>query len=392
MTEGRRLPYGHQFVGAADIAAVGEALRHDWITQGPRVADFERAIAEYCGAPHAVAFSSGTAALHGACAAAGLGPGDEAITSPLTFAATANAVVYCGARPVFADIDASTLNIDPAEIGRRLSPRTKAVLPVDFAGLPVDLDAIGRLARERHLVVIEDAAHALGAEVQVKGAWQRVGSADAADMVVFSFHPVKHITTGEGGMVLTRSAELADRMRSFRHHGIRRDATLTERHGPWYYEIDELGFNYRLTDFQCALGLSQMRQLSGFVERRTTIAERYRRELAGHGLGVQEWDTRRFKHAWHLFTIQLPLAQLRATRRQIFDALTRRGVGVQVHYIPVYHHPFYQRLGHGTGECPVTERYYASALTLPLYPSMTDDDVSRVIDTVLTVLKEHRVE
>lgn len=390
MTEPRRLPYGHQFVGAADIEAVGEALRHDWITQGPRVADFERAIAEYCGAPHAVAFSSGTAALHGACAAAGLGPGDEAITSPLTFAATANAVVYCGARPVFADIDASTLNIDPAEIARRLSPRTRAVLPVDFAGLPVDLDAIGRLARERGLVVIEDAAHALGAEVQVKGAWERVGSAGAADMVVFSFHPVKHITTGEGGMVLTRSADLADRMRSFRHHGIRRDAALAERHGPWYYEIDQLGFNYRLTDFQCALGLSQLRQLTGFVARRTAIAERYRRELAGHGLGVQEWDARRFKHAWHLFTIQLPLSQLRSTRRQIFDALTARGVGVQVHYIPVYHHPFYQRLGHRTGECPVTERYYASALTLPLYPGMTDDDVSRVIDTVLAVLKEHR--
>jgi perosamine synthetase len=391
MTDRRRLPYGHQFVGAADIEAVSGALRDDWITQGPRVADFERAIAEYCGAPHAVAFSSGTAALHGACAAAGLGPGDEAVTSPLTFAATANAVVYCGARPVFADIDAASLNIDPTEIARRLSPRTKAVLPVDFAGLPADLDAIGPLARDRGLVVIEDAAHALGAEVKVKGAWERVGSAGVADMVVFSFHPVKHITTGEGGMVLTRSAELAERMRSFRHHGIRRDATLAERHGPWYYEIDELGFNYRLTDFQCALGLSQMQQLSAFVQRRTLIAERYRRELSGRGLGVQEWDAKRFKHAWHLFTIQLPLRRLRGTRREIFDALTETGVGVQVHYIPVYYHPFYQRLGYRHGECPVAESYYDSALTLPLFPSMTDDDVTRVIDTVSTVLKEHLV-
>ncbi len=266
------LPYGHQSIDDADIASVVEVLKGDWITQGARVDEFERKVAEYCGARYAVAVSSGTAALHAACAVAGIAEGDEAITTPITFAATANAVVYCGGKPVFADIREDTLNIDPDEIRKRLSPRTKAILPVDFAGHPADLDEIKAIAEEKGLIIIEDACHALGAEY--KGV--KIGS--LADMTVFSFHPVKHITTGEGGMILTDNHEFYEKLRIYRHHGIVR--TNPDK-GSWYYEIDNPGHNFRITDFQCALGISQLQKLDGFIERRREIAARYNRAFTG---------------------------------------------------------------------------------------------------------------
>ena len=265
------LPYGHQWIDDADITSVIDVLRSDWITQGKKVDEFEASVAAYCGAKYAVAVSSGTAALHAACAVAGISGGDEAITTPMTFAATANAVVYCGGRPVFADIREDTLNIDPAEIKKRLSPKTKAILPVDFAGHPADLDEIMAIANERDLVVIEDACHALGAEYKGK----KIGG--LADMTVFSFHPVKHITTGEGGMVLTDDKRFYEKLKIFRHHGIVKKGA---NKSAWYYEIDRPGYNFRITDFQCALGISQLDKLGSFIERRREIATRYNRAFS----------------------------------------------------------------------------------------------------------------
>lgn len=382
----QRIPYGHQAIGEEDIASVVEVLRSDWITQGPKIEEFESAVADYCGAKYGVAFSSGTAALHAACAAVEIGPEDEVITTPLTFVATANAVIYQGGRPVFADIDPLTLNIDPAKIEGQISKKTKAIIPVHFGGLPCDMRKINRIGREQSLVIIEDACHALGAKLRTPNGWDRIGSCCYSDMVVFSLHPVKQITTGEGGMVLTNSAELAERLRRFRHHGIRRDCSEAASEGPWYYEMVDLGFNYRMTDFQSALGLSQLSRLNDFLTRRQVIAERYRENLRGLGLAFQEWDSSRYNHAWHLFVVQLPLKELRASRRMIFEALTSLGIGVNVHYNPVYLNPYYRNLGYKRGECPVAEGYYERALTLPLYPKMTDADQERVITAISDLL------
>lgn len=375
------LPYGHQWVDEADIEAVVRVLRSDRITQGPTVEAFERKVAEYCGARYAVAMSSGTAALHAACLAAGIGPGDEAITTPITFVATANAVVYCGGTPVFADIREDTLTIDPEAIERRITPRTKAVLPVDFAGLPADMDAIVEIARRHGLIVIEDAAHALGA--RYKG--RRVGS--LADMTVFSFHPVKPITTGEGGMVLTNDDTLYQRLVRLRHHGMVRHATPRQR-GAWYYEIRELGHNFRLSDIQAALGLSQMNKLDGFIARRRQIARRYDEALADMPL-ARPVEPEGYFSSFHLYTVQLALDRLSAGRDTVFDALRAEGIGVQVHYPPVHLHPYYrERFGHGPGGYPRAEAYFMRALTLPLFPAMTDRDVDDVVAALEKVVTE----
>lgn len=384
----RRIPYGHQAIGEGDITSVVEVLRSDWITQGPKVEEFEFAVADYCGSKYGVSFSSGTAALHATCAAAGIGPGDEVITTPLTFVATANAVIYQGGRPVFADIDPLTLNVDPEKIKAQISKKTKAIIPVHFGGLACDMRKINEIGREKNLVIIEDACHALGARLLTSNGWERIGSCCYSDMVVFSFHPVKQITTGEGGMVLTNSPELVERLRRFRHHGIRRDCNGTVSEGPWYYEMEDLGFNYRMTDFQSALGLSQLSRLNDFLTRRQAIAERYRENLRQVGLAFQEWDHGRYDHAWHLFVVQLPLEKLSASRRMIFEALTSLGIGVSVHYNPVYLNPYYRNLGYKRGECPVAEAYYERALTLPLYPTMTDADQKRVITAVCDLVRQ----
>lgn len=376
------LPYGHQWIDDEDIAAVIEVLKSDWITQGPKVDEFERKTAEYCGAKYAVAVSSGTAALHAACAVAGISTGDEVITSPITFAATANAIVYCGGQPVFADIRKDTLNINPIEIRNKLSPRTKAILPVDFAGHPSDLDEIIGIARENGLIVIEDAAHALGAEY--KG--QKIGS--LANMTIFSFHPVKHITTGEGGMILTDNKEFYEKLKIFRHHGIVKD---NPSQGSWYYEIYNPGYNFRLTDFQCALGISQLKKLGRFIQRRREIAAKYNEAFADMEEVITPIGDKNVKAVYHIYVIQLRTELLKVGRKEVFDALQAENIGVNVHYLPVHLHPFYQRkFDYKRGVYPIAERYYERVITLPIFPKMSDADASDVIKAVRKVMRQYR--
>ena len=379
---GKFLPYGHQWIDDEDIASVVEVLKSDWITQGPKVDEFERNTAEYCGVKYAVAVSSGTAALHAACAVAGVSNGSEVITTPITFAATANAITYCDGKPVFADIREDTLNIDVEEIENKLSPKTKAILPVDFAGHPADLDQIKAIAEKGKLIVIEDACHALGAEY--KG--RKIGC--LSHMTIFSFHPVKHITTGEGGMILTDNVEFYEKLKVFRHHGIVKD---NPDEGPWYYEIHDLGFNFRVTDFQCALGLSQMNKLDCFIERRREIAATYNRAFSGIEEAILPTEKKYAKSGYHIYVIQLRTEMLRAGRKEIFEALRAENIGVNVHYVPVHLHPFYQRrFGYKRGDYPKAERYYDRAITLPIFPRMTNDDVTHVIEAVNKVISYFR--
>ena len=327
------LPYGEHTIDDQDVAKVVEALRSERITTGPMITEFERALADYSGSKHAVAFSSGTAALHAAAYAAELGPGDEVVTTPLTFVATANCALYQGATPVFADILPRTLNIDPADIERRITPNTKALLPVDFGGQPADLGPIMALAGQHDLVVIEDACHALGAEYEGR----KLGS--TSHMTVFSFHPVKHITTGEGGMVLTNETMLAERMRTFRHHGM----VYPDQRAPWHYQIHDLGFNYRITDIQCALGLSQFRKLDQFVSRRDTLAQRYHEYLAESPYVTLPASDETMVHAWHIYVVMLNLDNLIVDRDRIMEALRAENIGVQLHYPLVHLQPYYRR-------------------------------------------------
>lgn len=376
------LPYGHQWIDDEDIASVVEVLKSDWLTQGPKVDEFERKAAEYCGVKYAVAVSSGTAALHAACAIAGVSKGSEVVTTPITFAATANAVTYCGGKPVFADVRHDIPNIDHKEIRRRMSPRTKAIIPVDFAGHPIDLDEIMTMAKERDLVVIEDAAHALGAEYKSK----KMGG--LADMAVLSFHPVKHITTGEGGMILTDNEEFYDKLRIFRHHGIVKDNV---NEAPWHYEIYDMGHNFRVTDFQCALGISQLKKLDGFVERRREIAAIYNRAFAEIEEFITPMEEDYVKAVYHLYVIQLRMEMLKVGRKEIFKALRAENIGVNVHYVPVHLHPFYRnRFGYKRGDFPKAERYYDRAITLPIFPRMTNGDVTDVIEAVNKVIRHYK--
>jgi perosamine synthetase len=374
------LPYGRQSIGEDDIQAVVDVLRSDWLTTGPKVAEFEEAFATRVGAKHAVSFSSGTAALHGCAFAAGLKPGDEAITTPMTFAATANCVLYQGATPVFADVSADTLNLDPEKAAEKMTARTRAILPVDYAGHPADLDAFVELAAARGIVVIEDASHALGAEYRNR----RVGS--IADMTVFSFHPVKHLATGEGGMVTTGRADYTEALRRFRNHGISSDARQRQAAGQWHYEMVLLGFNYRLTDVACALGLSQLKKLEENLSRRRQIAGRYAgafRELSGVMAPAVRGDV---NPAWHLYPIRLNLEKLSAGRAQVFRALRAENIGVNVHYIPVHRHPYYyDRFGYRGGEYPVAEDAYERLISLPMFHGMSDGDVEDVVNATRKV-------
>jgi len=371
------LPYGRQSIGEDDIQAVVDVLRSDWLTTGPKVAEFEESFAAWVGAKHAVSFSSGTAALHGAAFAAGLKPGDEAITTPMTFAATANCVLYQGATPVFADVSTDTLNLDPEQVAARITARTRAVLPVDYAGHPAEMDAILELAARHGLIVIEDASHALGAEYRQR----RTGG--IAHMTVFSFHPVKHLATGEGGMVTTDRADCAEALRRFRNHGISSEARQRQTAGQWHYEMVLLGFNYRLTDMACALGLSQLKKLKANLMRRREIAERYSTVfagLAGVTLPAVRADV---NPAWHLYPIRLNLEKLTADRAQVFRALRAENIGVNVHYIPVHCHPYYRdRFGYRGGEYPVAEDAYERLISLPMFHGMSDQDVEDVITAV----------
>jgi perosamine synthetase len=378
------LPYGRQLIEEDDIQAVVDVLRSDWLTTGPKVGEFEEAFAAQVGAKYAVSFSSGTAALHGAAFAAGLKPGDEAITTPMTFAATANCMLYQGATPVFADVSADTLNLDPEKVAERITPRTRAILPVDYAGHPADMDAILELAVRHGLLVIEDACHALGAEYRGR----RTGS--VADMTVFSFHPVKHVATGEGGMVTTGRADFAESMRRFRNHGISSDARQRQAEGQWRYEMVLLGFNYRLTDIACALGLSQLKKLKANLLRRREIAALYAaafRDLAG----VMPPAVRAgVDPAWHLYPIRLNLERLSANRTQVFRALRAENIGVNVHYIPVHSHPYYRdRFGYQGGEYPIAEDAYERLISLPMFHAMSDEDVDDVIRALRKVISHY---
>ena len=378
------LPYGRQSIEESDIEAVVEVLRSDWLTTGPKVGEFEEVFAARVGAAHAVSFTSGTAALHAAAFAAGLKASDEAITTPMTFAATANCVLYQGATPVFADISSDTLNIDPEQVAAKISERTRAILPVDYAGHPAELNAITEMAQRHGLVVIEDACHALGAEYRGK----RLGG--VADMTVFSFHPVKHITTGEGGMVSTNNPKFAETLRRFRNHGISSDARQRQSAGQWHYEMVLLGYNYRLPDFACALGIQQLRRLDANLSRRREIAAQYTkalREIAGVIVPAARDEV---SPAWHLYPIRLDLAKLTADRAQIFAALRAENIGVNVHYIPVHLHPYYrERFGFRDGDFPVAEDAYSRLISLPMFHAMTDADASDVIAAVSKVCEAY---
>ena len=378
------LPYGRQSIEEADIEAVVDVLRSDWLTTGPKVAEFEEAFAERVGAQHAVSFSSGTAALHAAAFAAGLKAGDEAITTPMTFAATANCVLYQGANPVFADVSPDTLNLDPEQVERRITPRTRAVLPVDYAGHPADLDPIREIAEKHGLIVIEDACHALGSRYRNR----KVGS--ISDMTVFSFHPVKHITTGEGGMVTTNKSSYAETLRRFRNHGISTEARQRQSRGQWHYEMVLLGYNYRLTDIACALGLRQLQVLDANLARRREIALQYQTRLPGFPHCILPPVRNEAVPAWHLYPIRLGLEKLRADRAQVFRALRAENIGVNVHYIPVHLHPYYrERFGFKGGEFPVAEDAYERLISLPMFHGMSDRDVEDVILAVAKVIEHY---
>jgi perosamine synthetase len=379
------LPYGHQAIDEGDIQAVVDVLRSDWLTTGPKVAEFEEAFAAYVGVKHAVSFSSGTAALHGAAFAAGLQSGDEAITTPMTFAATANCVLHQGATPVFADVTRDTLNLDPDQVASRITSKTRGILPVDYAGHPADLDPTLHLASKHGLTVIEDASHALGAEYRGR----RVGS--ISYMTVFSFHPVKHLTTGEGGMVTTDRDDLAERLRRFRNHGISSEARQRQSAGQWYYEMVLLGYNYRLTDIACALGMSQLSKMARNVARRREIAARYSSAFARIRGVIPPAVRSDGNPAWHLYPIRLDLAQLTVGRAEVFRALRAENIGVNVHYIPVHLHPYYrERFGYKGGEFPVAEDAYERLISLPMFHAMTDQDVDDVIQAVRKVVGYYR--
>jgi perosamine synthetase len=388
------LTYGRHFLEEDDIAAVTDVLRHGWLTQGPKVAEFEAAVAARVGARYAVAVSNGTAALHIAALAAGVGPGDTLVTSPNTFVASANCAAYAGGTAQFSEIDESTLNLDPDELAATCSrlKKVKAIVPVHFAGLPCDMPKVREIARRHDSIVIEDAAHALGAVYEDGRA---VGSCAHSDMTIFSFHPVKIIATGEGGMVTTNSEALYRDLLRLRSHGINKndDPLLDPAHAytdgvpnPWYYEMRELGYNYRITDVQCALGLSQLRKLDRFLERRRELALRYDRFFAETPHLVPAQSAGRRASAHHLYPVRIDFEALGRSRAEFMRALQGRNIVCQVHYIPVHYHPFYRENGHRDDRFPVAERYYEQALSLPLYYGLTDDEQRYVVDEVKRLL------
>lgn len=383
----RNIPYGHQYIDEGDIRAVVKVLRSDWLTQGPVIKEFEDRLCSYTGAKYAVSVSSGTAALHLACLAARIGNGDEAITSPLTFVASANCALYCGGKAVFADIEKDSGNIDPEAIEKKLTKRTKVLIPVHYAGNPCDLKAVGAIAKKNRLLVIEDAAHALGA---LYGG-SKIGSCKFSDMTILSFHPLKAITTGEGGAVLTNNKGLYQAVLMLRNHGITKDPQLLQDKSSrcgWYYEMQQLGFNYRMTDIQAALGISQLGKIDLFMKRRRDIADIYNRAFKDNDFFDTPVEGKGSRSAYHLYPIRLKERYLNR-KKEIFASMRKMGLGVQVHYIPVYLQPYYAKLGFRRGCCPIAENYYDSEISLPIYPGLTKKDVLDVVKVVRKAASDH---
>ncbi|OPY66113.1 MAG: UDP-4-amino-4,6-dideoxy-N-acetyl-beta-L-altrosamine transaminase [Syntrophorhabdus sp. PtaU1.Bin050] len=399
----RIIPYSCQSVDEEDIAAVVSVLKSDYLTQGPVIERFENALASYTEAKYAVVFSSGTAALHAAYFAAGLGPGDELITSPITFVATSNAAFYVGARPIFSDIERDTANLDVTRIEEKIAERTKVIVPVHYAGHPVDMEAIRAVAEKHGIKVIEDGCHALGASWKSnaasswtgrngEGQWVRVGSCRHSDMTVLSFHPVKHITTGEGGAVLTNEKGYYESLLMFRSHGITKNKSCFRTHdcaavGDWYYEMQFLGYNYRMTDIQAALGTAQLAKLEKFVGRRREIASIYNKAFMGNNYFETPIEKEYGYSSYHLYPIRLKDGYWEK-RPHIFSKMREHGLGVQVLYIPVYLQPFYKKMGHRKGICPVAEDYYKRTVSLPIYPAMSDGDIDYVINHTFKIFEE----
>lgn len=385
------IPYGRQDISEADIQAVMDVLRSDFLTQGPAVPVFENAVADYCDAQHAVAVNSATSALHIACLALGVGKGDIVWTSPITFVASANCALYCGARVDFVDIDLRTYNLSIERLAEKLAQAEqtgclpKVVIPVHLCGQSCDMASIYALSQRYGFKIIEDASHAIGGKYR----GEAIGNCRFSNITVFSFHPVKIITTGEGGMALTNDPQLAKRMQLLRSHGITRDAEDMSRapDGPWYYQQIDLGFNYRMTDIQAALGLSQMKRLDAFVAKRQAIANRYNELLAELPIVLPWWHTDSYS-GWHLYVIQLKLGEIKKPRRELFEAMREEGVGVNVHYIPVYLQPYFEQLGFKQGYCPVAERYYGEAISLPMYPGLTEAQQQKVVSALCKVISK----
>ena len=390
MSSERYIPYGRQSITEDDIRAVVEVLRSDRITQGPAIEYFEKTVADYCGAKFAVAVNSATSALHIACLAAELGPGDILWTSPNTFVASANCGLYCEAEVDFVDIDPRSYNMSVSELERKLKRREKdgktpkVIVPVHFAGQSCEMATIAELAGQYGCTVIEDASHAIGGRYLEKP----VGCCEYSDMTVFSFHPVKIVTTGEGGVVLTNKEDLYEKLIRLRSHGITRSPELMEgeSHGPWYYQQIELGFNYRMTDIQAALGTSQMNRLDDFVARRNFLADRYKQLLKDLPVTLP-WQHPDSYSAYHLFVIRLRLNEINKTHRQVFEELRTANIGVNLHYIPVHTQPYYKRLGFKQGDFPEAEKYYNEAVSLPLYYGLTEEDQDRVVTVLKGLLK-----
>ncbi|SHE57149.1 UDP-4-amino-4,6-dideoxy-N-acetyl-beta-L-altrosamine transaminase [Clostridium fallax] len=374
------IPYGRQNIENDDIEEVIKALKSDFLTTGPYVKDFEEAIAKYVGCKYAVTFSNGTAALHGACFAAGIKEGDEVLVTPMTFAASSNCILYMGAKPVFVDVDPITGNIDVNKIEEKITSRTKAIIPVDYTGHPVDIDKIMDIAEKYNLIVIEDAAHALGSK------YKGIKVGNKAHMTEFSLHPVKPITTAEGGIITTNDDKLYKKLLLFRSHGITRDESLMiKNEGPWYYEQLELGYNYRLPDLNCALGLSQLKKLDRFIERRRKIVERYNEAFKNIDSFEIPFEESYSTSGYHIYVIKLNLDKITYSRLEVFNKLREEGLGVNVHYIPVYYHPYYKKIGYNKGLCEEAEKFYERIITLPLYPAMSDDDLNFVIEKIKKV-------
>ena len=383
-----KLYYGRHWVDEDDVKAVADTLQSDFITCGPKVEELEMALSLFTTAKYAVAVSNGTAALHCACIAAEIGPGDEVITTPLTFAASSNCILYCGARPVFADIDMKTYNIDPVSCEEKITEKTKAIVAVDFTGQAVKLKELRKICDKHGLILIEDAAHAIGTK------YNKTPIGSIADMTCFSFHPVKTITSGEGGAITTNKKEFYGKLVLAHSHGITHDEEMMEgapHEGIWYYEQISLGYNYRMTDFQAALLLSQLKKLEKFKARRQKIVKRYDEVFGNFPEIIIQQEIKESDTCRHLYIIRLNFNKLRCSRQQFFEAMAAENIQCQIHYIPVYWFPFYKRLGYKIGLCPNAEEVYNGILSIPLYPKMTNEDVEDVIHAVIKIMENFRI-